>query len=141
MRFGSLALNGGSLAALLAYGGGPAAKALGLSLAAQRYAGLAFAIGMILGGISAVIDAALFRTEAGDAFARRATAARVCALYEAPATDENHEKVREEMQALHSLPLVDFQYSNGSIWTQNFAGAFWLAGTLILMAAASGFPV
>ena len=141
LRFGVLTLNGASLVALLAAvgGKGEAAQWLGFTAATAKYSVAAFVVGIVLAGISVIIDANLYRTEAGDAFARQSSASILASRFEDRASDQSLGLMQKEMAEFHEAPLVDFQHSPLAIALQNFAGGSWLSGILLPLAASFGF--
>lgn len=143
LRFGILALNGASLIALMSMLGGSGSTAawLGFNQSIARDSAIAFALGVVLAGISAMMDANLYRTEAADAEVRRSTVGRLTALYEADFTDDNYRTAGEVMKQYHDLPLVDFQFSKVAITLQNFAGGAWLFGIAVPLCSSLGWSV
>ena len=140
LRFGVLALNGASIVALLsALGGdGAAASWIGFNPPRARASAIAFVCGAVLAGAAKMVDANLYRKEAGDAEARRATASLLSALYEGPFTQEHHAQIEPVMKRYHELPLVDFQYSLISIVLLNMGAGVWLFGVGLPLWAALG---
>ena len=133
LQFGVLALNGGSLIALIgALGGdGAAAAWLGFNPERVQQSAVAFVIGATAAAVSLVLEVNLAKVEAGHAEARFLTVTRLRALHEAPMTPENHERVGVAMKEYQALPLVGFQYSNPALWANALAGGAWLAGMAI----------
>ncbi|WP_294211328.1 hypothetical protein [uncultured Sphingomonas sp.] len=126
LRFGAMALNGASLAGLMAAmgGDGKAASWAGLSGTVALWSATAFILGITCAGVAALIASNKYTTESGDAFKRYMTAKRLAATYEGGDWDQASGAMEEH----HESPLVDFQYSTASIALQNAAHGCWLAG-------------
>ena len=142
IRFGLIALNGGSLLALIgALGGnGTAASWLGFTPQNALISSASFGLGLILSGIAVVCQQNLFVTEAGDASARVQVLRRLVALYDQQATPENHDRLGEAMKEFHDLSLTGFQFSYSSIVSQNFSAGAWVMGILVPLSSALQHP-
>ncbi len=143
IRFGLIALNGGSLLALMgALGGaGNAASWLGFTPQNALISSASFVLGLILSGIAVTSQQNLSVTEAGDASARVQTLRRLVALYDQEATPANHDHLGKAMAEFHNLPLTGFQFSNSAIWAQNFSAGAWLMGILLPLSTALQHPL
>lgn len=132
LRFGLLALNGGSLVALLGAlsGDGQAASWFGFTVENAKYSAALFASGIVAAGASAITQSNLFTKEAGDANSRRLAASWLASFHEADANDKNWDTLKTLLDDFSKAPLVDFQYSVAAIVLQNLAGSAWLAGIL-----------
>ena len=129
LRLGAMALNGATLAGLMAAMGedGKAAAWIGLTQRVAVWSAAAFVSGIVCAGIAALIASNKYVTESGDAFAKYMTAKRLAASFEA--SDWAH--VETAMEEHHALPLVDFQYSSAAIVLQNAAHGCWLGGIIL----------
>lgn len=143
IRFGLIALNGGSLLALMgALGGaGNAASWLGFTPQNALISSASFVLGLILSGIAVTSQQNLSVIEAGDASARVQTLRRLVALYDQEATPDNHDRLGNAMAEFHNLPLTGFQFSNSAIWAQNFSAGAWLMGILLPLSTALQHPL
>jgi len=141
LRFGILALNGASLVALISALGGDGAAAtwIGLNPPRAKESAAAFVVGTIFAVVSIMIDANIYRTEAGDAEVRRSTLSRLTALYEAPMSKENYDRAGAAMSDYHKLPPVDFQFSKWAIMLLNASGGAWLFGVGVPLSSALGW--
>ncbi len=126
LRFGAMALNGATLAGLMAAmgGDGKGAAWVGLTSRVAVWSAAAFVLGLACAGIAALIASNKYTTESGDAFVRYMTAKRLAATYEASDWDS----AGTAMDDHHKSPLVDFQYSMAAIAFQNAAYGCWLGG-------------
>jgi hypothetical protein len=140
LRFGIIALNAGSLLALLsALGGeGQAAKWLGFTASNATLAAGAFVGGLILGSASVFFQQNSSTREAGDAFKRYAHAGLVVALSEAVNSEDNRARLSELREGYANLPLVGFRQSILSVVCQNAAQGLWLLGIAIPLMRALG---
>jgi len=133
IRFGTLALNAGSLIALLGLVGGEGSAAIWLGFTKEivLYSAIAFTVGLIFSGISINAQQNLMMKESGDAAQKAISLNGLVARYDGEHNEENNAEYGKHMNAYHEMPLTGFQYSNLAIWCQNFAGGAWLAGILM----------
>ncbi|MDB5704451.1 MAG: hypothetical protein JWN66_1567 [Sphingomonas bacterium] len=142
IRFGVIALNSGSLLALLSAlgGSGQAAKWLGFDQLTAQFSASAFVTGLIASMAAVIVQQNHSNIEAGDALARTMAAARLLGLYES--RDENaHLAWQKALDDYSTAPLVNFRYSKLAIALQNAGQGAWLAGILLPLARALGIPV
>lgn len=125
-RFGAMALNGATLAGLMAAmsSDGKAIAWVGLTKSVAFWSAAAFVFGLVCAGIAALLASNKYTTESGDAFVRYMAAKRLAATYEA----SDWERAGTAMDEHHKSPLVDFQYSIASIIFQNASYGCWLGG-------------
>ena len=140
LRTGCLALNGSSIVAILASlsGDGTAAKWIGLSPDNTATTAGFFVAGAGLAGLSLIISTGLFTTESADAFSRMLATRQLAASHEVEDSPAARESALNALKAMHATPLVDFQYSNVSIWMQSASAAAWLAGMCVPLVSAFG---
>lgn len=133
VRFGTLALNGASIIALLTIlgGSGKAAAWVGFNPERARWSLLFFALGTILSGLSAWIEADRARGEPADAFQRMSFYGSLASMHAMPASDENVRAAVEQWKGTKDLPLIDFQYSRWAIGAGAFGAACWLGGIAV----------
>lgn len=141
VRFGTLALNGASIIAVLTILGGDGKTAgwIGFNSIAAKWSLVFFAVGTVLAGVSSWLEANRAREEPAQAFERLHFYGTLSSMYSLPGTDENQLKVLAEWEKCKKLPLVDFGYSHASIWTGTFGAASWLCGISIPVAHALGW--
>lgn len=132
IRFGLIALNGGSLLALLSAmgGGGEAARWLGFTPQIALASAVAFATGLCLAGVSVTAQQNLSQTETGDAYSRMQKLSILVALHKDEHSPEAREKAIDVFEEYAQLPLTGFQYSLWSIISQNFSAGLWIVGIL-----------
>ncbi|UUL82221.1 hypothetical protein [Sphingomonas qomolangmaensis] len=135
LRFGAIALNAGSLIALLSVMGGAATREswIGLSTTHARWVAAAFVLGILVSGAGAVTEHWLVARSSGDAFARMKGAGSVLALHQANFDDETNAGLFEAITTYQELKLVEFQYSWWSICLQNISYGCWIFGALMIV--------
>lgn len=143
IRFGLVALNGGSLVALLgALGGsGQAAAWLGFSSGTALISAVSFSVGLLLAGWSLTSQQNLSIEESGDAFARVAMIQRLVIGYELVDSQENRDHLEALMIEYEQLPLVGFRFRNRSIFAQNFSAGLWFFGIAVPLGSALGIRI
>lgn len=141
LRTGSLALNGGSLVALMTMLGneGKVAGWIGLNPHNSAVSAAFFALGVLLAGVSMMAADRVCTEESSKAFVRYMTVRRLAATYEALHSPEGWKSSQDAIEQASAAPLVDFEYSRLSIFAQNLSGGSWFVGMAVPLAASFGW--
>lgn len=141
LRTGSLALNGGSLVALMTMLGneGKVAGWIGLNAHNSSVSAACFALGVLLAGISIAAADRVCTAESSKAFVRYMTVRRLAATYEASQSPGGWKSSQEALEEASKAPLIDFEYSHLSIFSQNLSGGSWFVGIAVPLAASFGW--
>lgn len=136
LRSGLVALNAGSLLALLASlnGEGSAAGWIGVDASNARWIAACFVGGLFAAGASYHVADHGINSELSDSIPRVRSAEHRVALYEKAACVETNEELREALEDYAKIPLVGFRVSIPHIVSLGLAQAFWIAGIVIPLA-------
>ncbi|WP_157973143.1 hypothetical protein [Blastomonas sp. UPD001] len=126
---GVLALNGGSLVALLGVlGSKSTASALGFTPGISIFSVSAFVVGIVLSGFAANQRETVYMNEASDAGVKVHALVSLTSHRDDQLTNDNWARYGASLDEMRDVPVVGFQWNALSIYARHLAGGAWLSG-------------
>jgi hypothetical protein len=130
IRFGLIALNAGSILALVAASSDKGlGGAVGLAPSELKLPLLCFIAGVISVGAALWMQRTNELLHSADAFSRVLAADSVCSSLEMPSEPLFLEEHAKLVKSYHDRPLVGYQWSQPVTWLQALSMGFWVGGT------------